>query len=306
VARGGRALRSRSRAVLLGYQLGSRLAPLLPRRAAYRFADLVGDIAWLLNRPGRHAVRQNLSHVLGRQPPWRLVRQVFRHGTRNYYDTFLIPNLSSAEILELVRVQNWSDLDRALQAGHGAIMVGVHLSSVALAGQVIAARGHDVTTVVERVEPPDLFELLVRLRSGGGLRVLPLGSDLMRQLIAVLRRNGVVALVMDRDIAGTGVEVDFFGAPASLPSGAALLSLRTGAPILSAVAVRASDDRFDGQIDSPIVVERGSSVAESVKRTTRLIASRFERHIRAHPEQWTVFQPLWSGRSEEQHTVGSV
>jgi lauroyl/myristoyl acyltransferase len=276
-----------------GYRVANRLAPLLPRTLAYPLADRLGDAFWLFNRAARRAVRDNLRHVLGQEPPTGMIRQVFRHGARNYYDTFLIPTLTRAGILELIPVQGWANLDRALASGRGAIMVGVHLSSVALGGQVVAAKGYRVTTVVEPVEPPGLMQLLTRLRSGGGVRVLPLGPELVKELLAALRRNEVIGLVMDRDIAGTGVPVEFFGAEANLPGGAALLALRTGAPILPAVAIRTTDERFAGYIDAPVEVERGLA---SVRRTTRKIAQRFERHIAAHPEQWTVYEPVWRRR----------
>ena len=282
----------------LGYasfQLASRVAPYLPRPLAYRLADLLGDLFWLQNGRARRAVHQNLTHVFGRPPPSSRVRAVFRHGARNYYDTFIIPTLTAAELLSLVQVQGWDRLDAALQAGRGAIMVGVHLSSVALAAQVIAARGYAVTSVAERVEPPELMDLLTRLRSGGGVRVLPLGSDSIRELLAAIRRNEVIGLVADRDLSGTGVEVEFFGAQTRLPAGAARLAIRTGAPLLSAVAVRVPGNRFEGRIDPPIELEQGADLPESVRRTTRRIAQRFEHHIAAQPEQWTVFQPIWPG-----------
>jgi KDO2-lipid IV(A) lauroyltransferase len=277
----------------LAYLVASRLVPRLPRPVGYWLADRAGDLAWCGARAARRAVAGNLTRVTGRKPTRQLVRLVFRHGARNYYDTFLIPTLGPDELRGLVQVEGWSQLEAALAAGKGAIMVGVHLSSVALCGQIVAARGHSITTVTEAADPPDLNEFLLRLRSGGGVRALPLGGDLMRQLLAALRRNEVVGLVMDRDIAGTGVAVDFFGAETRLPGGAALLALRTGAPILPAVAVRARGDRFRGWIANPVDVERVADPGESVRRTTAAIARRFEPYIRAHPEQWTVFQPIW-------------
>jgi lauroyl/myristoyl acyltransferase len=283
--------------VIAAYRLASRLAPLLPRAAAYPLCDRLGDQFWRFNRPARRAVRDNLRHVLGHSPPEYLVRQVFRHGARNYYDTFIIPTLGSQALLDLVAVQGWEHLDKALAAGGGAIMVAAHLSSVALAGQVVAARGHALTSVVEHVEPPELMGLLTRLRSGGGVRVLPLGPDLTRELLAVLRRNEVVGLIMDRDIVGTGVTVEFFGSETRLPGGAALLALRTGAPILPAVTVRRADDRFEGRVGPPIAVERGADLRDSIRLTTRRIAERFEQDIAAQPDQWTVYQPVWPSPS---------
>ena len=275
------------------YRLASCAAPLVPRRLAYALVDRIGDLCWLFNAPARKVVRANLAQVLGRWPAAGQVREVFRHGARNYYDTFIIPTLTRDQLLALVPVRGWEHLDRALGRGQGAIMVGVHLSSVALAGQVVAARGYAVTSIAERVEPPKLMTLLTRLRSGGGVRVLPLGSNSLRELLAALRRNEVVGLVADRDVSGTGVEVEFFGASTRLPAGAALLAIRTGAPLLSAVAVRVGDNSFEGRIDSPIEPERGPDLQESIRRTTRRIAERFEQHIGAQPEQWTVFQLVW-------------
>ena len=297
-SRGGLS-RSRRSATYLAFRLGERLAPAIPRPLGYRLADAAGDLLWLFNRGGRWAVRWNLAHVLGRAPPWRLVRAVFRHAARNYYDTFIIPTLSRSDLLALVRVPSWAPLDEALSGGRGAIMVGGHISSVALAGQVVAAGGYPITGVAERVEPPELDVLLHRLRSAGGIRMLPLGRDTSRALLAALARNEVVGLVTDRDVAGTGVEVPFFGSSARLPAGAALLAIRSGAPILSAVAYRAADGRFRGEIGEPIPIERRASLSESVLATTRRIGERLERIIAAHPEQWTVFQPVWPLRGNE-------
>lgn len=296
VARGGAELSarfSRARLAYLGLRFGERWAPLLSRRVAYSLADRGGDLWYLADRAARQAVAANLTQVLGRPPSRMQVRRVFRHGSRNYYDTLIIPRLGRRELLELVEVDDWSPLERALRGGRGAILVGAHLSSVALTGQTVAAKGYRVTSATERLEPPELNELLLRLRGAGGIRVLPLGRQLVAELLAALGRNEVVGLVMDRDVAGTGVLVDFFGAPAVLPAGAALLALRSGAPMLPAAAVRVDRGRFRGWIAPPIGVCRGEDARESVRLTTQRIASGLESLIGPNFEQWTVFQPIW-------------
>ncbi|MBA2448290.1 MAG: hypothetical protein H0V51_09725, partial [Chloroflexi bacterium] len=132
------------RATLLAVALAGRVPPAV----AYPILDRLGDLLWLLDRPARRAVEGNLRRVLGgRGPRWRwAVRGVFRHGARGYYDTFRLPRLSAAEILALVPVRGWEHLDGALARGAGAIIVTAHMSSVGLAAQSIAARGHPTTT----------------------------------------------------------------------------------------------------------------------------------------------------------------
>ena len=113
------------------------------------------------------------------------------------------------------------------------------------------------------------------------------------ELLAALRRNEVVGLIVDRNLTESAVTVPFFGAPARLPGGPALLAIRSGAPILAGIAVRRPDGRFEGVIEPPIDVARSGNARRDVEAITGAIAARLEYYIRRHPEQWTVFQPVW-------------
>ncbi|MBI4494801.1 MAG: hypothetical protein HY690_18650 [Chloroflexi bacterium] len=284
-----------ARAVALAFCLVAFVFRAIPPGLAYPVCDLIGDLASVVARGARRAVEANLRHVLGaRQPPdRRLVRQVFRNGARNYYDTFRIPALSGPALERLVQAEGWEHLEAARAGGRGAILVGAHLSSVSLAGQIVARRGYPLVAVVEPIQPRWLFELLARLRAGHGARLLPLGLKAMAELVAALRRNEVVGLIADRDIGRTGLLVPFFDAPASMPSGPAALALRTGAPILVAVALRKPDGTFWGVIEPPLALARTGDLRRDIERATCQIARRFEYYIRHDPAQWTVFQPVW-------------
>ena len=294
----------RTRALLLvwAYRVAVLVADLIPRRAAYPLLDLAGDLFWLLNHRARRAVEANLLQVMGRPGKrWRqAVRAAFRHGARNYYDTFRIPGMTAEQINKLVPTSGWDHVRTALEGGRGVIIVGPHVGSVALGGQAFAAQGFTVRVVVERVDPPELLRLLMRLRKGVGVHRIPVGPRVTSELLAALRRNEVVVLIVDRDVgspAMRAVEVPFFGRPARLPAGPAVLSLRSGAPILSGVNVRQRDERFAGVIEPPISVTTSGDTRQDVQQLTRAIASRLEYHIGRHPEQWTVFQPVWRARS---------
>jgi KDO2-lipid IV(A) lauroyltransferase len=101
-----------------------------------------------------------------------------------------------------------------------------------------------------------------------------------------------VALLCDRDITGTGVEVDFFGEKTTLPSGPAVLALRTGAQLLPS-AVYDRGRIHHGVVRPPVPVERRGSFRDDVARITQLIAYELEDLIRAAPEQWHMLQPNW-------------
>ena len=94
-------------------------------------------------------------------------------------------------------------------------------------------QGWKVAAVAERLEPPELSEWFLELRQQLGMEIIPLDS-------AAPRRNRprpscaakILCLLCDRDLSGTGVEVEFFGERTRLPGGPAVLALRTGAPLL--------------------------------------------------------------------------
>jgi KDO2-lipid IV(A) lauroyltransferase len=249
--------------------------------------------AWYAGAPGpRAAVRDNLAHVLGRPPTWREVLAVFETGALNYWDTLAISRFSAAQVQQLVRIHGLEHLDAALAAGRGAILVGAHLSSIGLASQALPANGYSLVGLLEPIQPPEVFEFFARQRQALGARLLPVSAGGLREVVAALRRGEVVALVTDRDVTGTGPVIDFFGQPTRFPEGAAALSVRTGAPVLPAYAVRRADGTFQAWIEPPLPIPAGEAKA-AARELTQAVARRLEYHIANHPEQWTVFQRRW-------------
>lgn len=275
----------------------SRIVPLVPPRIGYALCWLFGTIWWAVAPGHRAAVRENLRHVLGTDHARAraIEREVFRNGAISYYETFRIPKLTPAEIERLVDARGWEHLDAALAAGSGAILVSAHLSSVVLVAQIIAARGYPISAVAEPVKPERLYRLLADIRFGHGITVVPIRPGVSRALVRVLERNEIVGLVSDRSVTGSGRCVRFFDAEARLPDGAAVLALRCAAPILPAIATRRPDGRYVGLIEPPIPIERTGDLDADIERIMRRAVERLEYHIAAHPEQWTVFQPVWRG-----------
>jgi phosphatidylinositol dimannoside acyltransferase len=254
---------------------------------------VVGAAWYLARRDSRASVRDNLRHVLRREPSRKEVARVFFHGALNYWDTFSLPHFTHRELMDLVDIHGLDHLDQALESGHGAICAGAHLGSVAFVAQVLPALGYPVIGVIEPFDPPEVFDFFARQRQALGTRLLPAGSAAAREMLLALRRNEVAGIVTDRDVAGTGPIIPFFGAPTHFPSGTAWLSLRTGAPILIGVAARKAGGRYDAWFEPLPEIERTQNQREDIVRLTQAVAGRLEYYVASHPEQWTVFQKRW-------------
>lgn len=225
-----------------------------------------------------------------------LVRDAFGAYGRYWADSFQLPHLTADVIDRHFSVDNYELILDAQARGTGAIMVLPHLGgwewAAAWLGRVA---DKPVTAAVERLEPDDLYEWFVSLREAYGVNVVPLGDGALPKLVQAVKDGHVVCLLSDRDIAGSGVDVDFFGAPTTMPGGAALLARRTGAPILP-TAVYFRGDRSHCEILPAIDVDPSLKLRAYVNAATQQMASAFEELIDREPGQWHVLQPIWPTR----------
>jgi KDO2-lipid IV(A) lauroyltransferase len=162
-----------------------------------------------------------------------------------------------------------------------------------MAQWVARVRKVPVTAVVERLEPPALFEWFTEFRREMGLHIVPLGPEAGRHVAQALKAGHVIALLSDRDITGGGVEVDFFGERTTLPAGPATLALRTGAPLLPVALYDEPGGGHLAVVRPEIPVERKGTFREDVGRLTQDIAEVLEDLIRHGPTQWHLLQPNW-------------
>lgn len=285
----------RNRLLYVALRLAVRLLPYVPLKMAHTAAAGGGTLAYYVLPAARRAILQNLSIALPEHTvearKW-IARRAFRNDALNWLDTLRIPSLSAEQIVQMVPVQGWKRLEQALELGEGTILVSMHLGNFDLVGQVIAAQGWQLTVPVERIEPPELFNLLTRWRQSQGIRLLPV-DEAPRAILRAISRGEIAGLTADRHVAGKSITLDFFGQPAVLPRGPASLARRTGAPLLVGIGVRRPDGGFEGFITPPVPTERTSDATADEERITRAVVAIMEEFVRRYPDQWLAFSPVW-------------
>ena len=127
--------------------------------------------------------------------------------------------LRSDQVESIFSIEGFERFRLEMARGRGVVMVLPHVGSWEYGGRWLAQQGFPMTTVGELLEPPALFEWFTPQRDALGLTVLPPGPDTTVRFLDALRAGRVVGLLADRDLAGNGVEVDFFGEKTTLPAG---------------------------------------------------------------------------------------
>lgn len=284
-------------AVTPAYRIASRLARLAPEPVAAAAARGLGRAAVHLAGERRAQVERNLRRVdptLRGDELRRKVRETFESYARYYEESFRLPGTSPADLDRGFTHEGYEHLDAAMAAGRGAIMAIPHLGGWEWSGfWLTQVKGCPVTAVVERLDPPELFEWFVELRRSFGFEIVALGPEAGTATAKALKANHALALLCDRDLAGHGPEVEFFGERTTLPAGPATLALRTGAPILPTAIYFDGPSSRHAVVLPPLDTTRHGKLRDDVQRVTQDLAHALEDLIRRAPEQWHLLQPNW-------------
>jgi lauroyl/myristoyl acyltransferase len=279
------------------YRGAYAIAQVLPGSVIDVLAPGVAGLAAL--RPGdqRAMVERHQRRVdpgLGGAELQRRVREVFRSYGRYYGESFRLPTIGAEELDRGLTREGFEHVEESLARGVGPMLVLPHLGSWEwCAYWLTRVRKVPVTAVVERVDPPALFDWFVEFRQRIGMEIVPLGPDAARSIVKAIKQAHVIALLCDRDIGGGGAEVTFFGETTTLPSGPAVLALRTGAPLIPTGVYDQGGGHHHAILRPPIVAERRKSLRDDVARITQAMAHELEGLIRRAPEQWHLLQPNW-------------
>jgi len=253
-------------------------------------------------RDRRPIIRANLRRVVGPELSdaalERLVIKAFDSYAKYWVESARLVSMRPAEVFKRFSIEGFDRVEEEMAQHRGAILALPHLGFWDLGGVWLTLRGYPMTTVVEPLEPPDLFEWFRAQREALGLRIHTFGRETSGRLAGALRAGHLVGLVADRDLVGNGVEVEFFGEVTTLPGGPAVLALRTGAPLFPSVVYQRPGGKGHGVILPPLEIERSSDLRADVTRVTRMLTAVFEGFIREAPEQWHMFQPNWPSDRE--------
>jgi KDO2-lipid IV(A) lauroyltransferase len=281
----------------VAYRLGSGIARALPKRLLGPVVAATGSVASRVMNDRREIVARNLRRVVGPELQGRALRRMvddtFESYVRYWGESFRLPGTSPEDLDAGITHDGLHYVLDALEDGTGIIMAMPHLGGWEWAAFWLASvHKVPITAVVEPVDPPELAEWFVGLRSSLGINVVPLGKSAGTEVARALKANHLVCLLCDRDLSGTGVEVEFFGERTTMPGGPATLALRTGAPLCPS-AVYFEGDRRHGVVLPPLDTKRRGSLREDVARVTQDLALAFEDLIRQAPDQWHLLQPNW-------------
>ncbi len=277
------------------------VAQVFPRFSTQWMARTIARASYARRRNVRDALEDNLHRVTGLEGA--ALQDLCRRNVGNFgrmlADYFLCAGMNAAARANRL-LEEWRGLEHleaARARGRGTIVVTAHLGHWELGGVTLARHGWPLTVVTLEEPSSELTRWRDACRAHLGIRTIAVGPGhpfAFIELIHTLRRNEIVAMLVDRPYAGTGAPVDFFGSRTEFSTAPALLAHHTGATVLPAFVLQKPNSRYVSFADPRIELAESRDPRDLLAENTQRIATSFEAIVRAHPDQWFNYVPVWS------------
>ena len=276
------------------YLLGWKIVRILPESIAYKLFEKLADRSTRKKGRSYKRLSANLSRIRPNLAPAEL-DSLTKIGMRSYLrywcDAFRLPSWNFERLTKTVTVEG-EEMFRSLVAeGKGVVVSLPHSGNWDHAGAYFSATGIPIISVAEKLKPESVFRAFLKYREQIGMRIYSAAENVLPALHNHLSQGEVVALVADRDLSKSGIEVNFFDGIAKMPSGPALLSIRNNSYLIvahvtytqSGIHIKFSEPLKSSHVGEP----------EQIRDLIQQTADFFAEGIAKKPEDWHMLQKIW-------------
>ena len=277
------------------YLFAWKVIGVLPEKSAYKLANLISDQIYNKNGTGVKRLRSNYQRVepnISELQLDKLTKDGMRSYLRYWFDTFRLNKWSKSRIIETTFVVRENLLRDPVESKKGCIIALPHAGNWDHAAAYFCSTGIPLTAVVEKLKPEAIFKKFLDYRQSIGIEPISHKEKTIPLLTQRLQEGKLIALVADRDMSRNGIEVNFIGGTAKMPSGPAILAINTGAPLITAY-IRYTDKGIKIIFDQVIIPTNLQNEEEKISAVTQLMADNFAKHIKESPVDWHMLQRVW-------------
>ena len=267
----------------------------IPACISYSIAAGIGDGVFYFWPRGRRNMIKAVANLLNADINDPKVRKTARQCMRNFskyiVDLFRYAYPPEDFFKKQVKVTGMENIDAALTEGKGVILISLHLGNLDLGIRILGDLGYPVNAIVDNLSSGQLNAFLQNPRKIGGAKLINV-KEASNKLIDVLRKNEILALMIDSPNCLKGVKVKLGQKWVLLPTGPAIMAIRTGARLIPCWVTRSSNTTFHAIAGKPIEYQSTGNLSEDVRVITQNTVTAMEDITRQFVDQWFVFHSL--------------
>ncbi len=268
----------------------------------------LGRLAALASRGGRAHIERNLARAFPQRGDLaELAACTYGTHFQHQYLPVSFPRVHRGNLGRYLRIQGLEHVDRALEAGRGAVLMHPHMGPVQLPLHGMGVLGYPVHQVGGGVVPglSRVGEWAAATRRSLEA-AMPVtvhdGKGFLRPVVRALKQGGVVMATCDGT--GGGQELGrrlvrpVCGQPMRVPVSPIWLALQSGAPLLTLVTHRSGhrNPRHLTEIGAPLPLPRDRPRDVALAAGADLVASFLTDCLTRFPEDWHFWDHFEPGR----------
>ena len=281
----------------------------LPRQTVVIMGRSLGGLAFLFSGKRKRSAKINLDIVFGDSKSSneknKIIKKSFQNLTVSALQCLWTTSDTENRVRELIEGEpaGLDLLRQSLKKNKGIFFLTAHYGNWEIMGLFHGYLGIcPLSSIVRKLDNPYLDRVTKKFRTVSGNKILYRDESPLK-IVRELKNNGSVAVMMDQNTAKGAIFVDFFGKKAATPRSLALLSYRTGTPILPLFCFPTDKGTYRIEYGPEIQFEKSGSKQNDILNWTHHCQQFIENIIRENPAPWMFGHRRWKTRpSEEEGT----
>ncbi len=268
---------------------------ILPVEVSFFLGRRLGDCFYYFDLKHKARAYANIKAAMGGSlSPFvlsKLTREFYQSFGQSIIEVFLIPLVDKKYMDKYIEIEGEENVWEAFKNGKGVILASVHAGSWEFSNIICARLGFPFTLFVKGQKFPRLNQLLNSYRKNRGCKIITRAGGL-KELVGSLKDNQAIGMTMDQG-GGPGILIDFFGRPASMPTGAIKLALKYGTALVPVFFNRVRGPKIKIWVGKQFVISRTDDKEKDIKNNLRKVVSVFEGFIRQYPREYLWIYKIW-------------
>jgi len=291
-----RRLRKKATVYLVRFFLG--MSSFIPYRMAQKLGAVLGSLAYyVLAKYRKRALRHLKERLQVNDDKARfLAKRIFKNQGMNFTEFFYLQRIQKEHFNKYYKIINLENIRKAYARKKGVLVITAHFGNWESIVPVISQSGFTVNVITRRYHIKELDEILVKLRTRMGYKIIQRGeAQAAKQILRALKSGEIIGMVVDQNVKSIpNIDVDFFGKNAPTPVGMVTLALGKGCSIVPCFSRRDEKGVHVLECLPEVELEKTGDRQQDVFLNTQKITGIIESVVRKHPDQWVWFHRRWS------------
>ena len=278
----------------------------LPQQAVVKIGKILGSLAFLFTGKRKQSAKTNLDIIYADSKSSgeknKIIKKSFQNLTVSALQCLWVTSDTENRVRGLIEGEpiGLDLLRQCMKRNKGIFFLTAHYGNWEIMGLFHGYLGIcPLSSIARKLDNPYLDRVTKKLRTSSGNKIICRDKSPLK-IVRELKNNGSVAVMMDQNTAKGGVFVDFFGKKAATPRALALLSYRSGTPILPLFCYPTDKGTYRIEYGPEILFEKSDNKKNDILEWTQQCQLFIENVIRENPSPWMCGHRRWKTRPPEE------